>query len=362
MRAAGGKLQHKRTMRFSVPHGSGAGGKLRYKRTMRFLFVMDPAQSMLPDKDTSFVFMRGAIARGHECWHCLPTEVAYREGAIHARATRIEVADQAPHVTLGDLRRLCEHEIDAVFVRKDPPFDADYLHLTQLLTLLPKRVVVLNSPRGLQAANEKLFTLNFSDVIPRTLVSANREEILDFLASLAGPGVLKPLDGAGGFGVVQIAVGDKNTKALIDLLTNEGKQPALLQEFLPAVSGGDKRVLLLDGVPLGAIRRIPQADDIRANIHVGGRVEPTELTSAERAVVAAVGPRLLEHGLYFVGLDMIGERLIEVNVTSPTGIQQLSRHVGRPLEADVIAWVEARVGAAADGAAHARPSAVVTTN
>lgn len=310
---------------------------------MRFLFVMDPAQSMLPDKDTSFAFMRGAIARGHECWHCLPTEVAYRQGSLHAVATRIDVADKMPHVTLSDLRRLAEHELDAVFVRKDPPFDADYLHLTQLLSLLPSRVFVLNSPRGLQAANEKLFTLNFSDVIPRTLVSANREELLDFLATLGGPGVLKPLDGAGGFGVVQVAPGDKNTKALIDLLTREGKQPALLQEFLPAVAGGDKRILLLDGVPLGAIRRVPQPDDIRANIHVGGRVEPTELTAAEHEVVTAVGPRLREHGLYFVGLDMIGERLIEVNVTSPTGIQQLSQHVGRPLEADVIAWVEERV-------------------
>lgn len=312
---------------------------------MRFLFVMDPAQAMLPDKDTSFAFMRGAMACGHECWHCLPTEVAYRAGLVHARATRIEVADQMPHVTLSDLRRLTEREIDAVFVRKDPPFDANYLHLTQLLALLPRRVVVLNSPRGLQAANEKLFTLHFSDVIPRTLVSSSREELLDFLASLGGPGVLKPLDGAGGFGVVQIAVGDRNTKALIDLLTCEGKQPALLQEFLPAVAGGDKRVLLLEGAPLGAIRRIPQPDDIRANIHVGGRVEPTELTTGERAVVAKVGPRLLEHGLYFVGLDMIGERLIEVNVTSPTGIQQLSQHLGRPLEADVIAWVEERVRA-----------------
>lgn len=310
---------------------------------MRCLFVMDPAETMLPDKDTSFAFMRGATARGHECWHCLPGDVAYAEGIIHARATRIEVADRVPHVTLRDRRRLVAHDVDVVFVRKDPPFDTEYLHLTQLLSLLPERPLVVNSPRGLQAANEKLFTLNFAPFIPRTLVSANRSELLDFLKSLGGPGVLKPLDGAGGFGVVQVSLGDKNAKALIDLLTHEGKQAALLQEFLPAVSGGDKRVLLLDGKLLGAIRRIPQPDDIRANIHVGGRVEPTDLTASELAVVDAVGPRLVEQGLYFVGLDMIDGRLIEVNVTSPTGIQQLSRHVGRPLELDVIAWAEARV-------------------
>lgn len=319
--------------------------EVRYKRGMRFLFVMDPAETMLPDKDTSFAFMRGALARGHECWHCLPRGVGYQQGRLHAQALRIQVADSPPHVILSEPRRLVEHDLDAVFVRKDPPFDSEYLHLTQLLSLLGERCVVINAPRGLQAANEKLFTLRFSRFAPRTLVSADRAELLGFLAVLGGPGVLKPLDGAGGYGVVQVAVGDKNTKALIDLLTGEGKQQVLLQEFLPAVADGDKRILLLDGKPLGAIRRVPQADDIRANIHVGGRVEPTELTTAERAVVDALAPQLVALGLYFVGLDMIDERLIEINVTSPTGIQQLSRHVGRPLEQDVIAWVEQRVGA-----------------
>jgi glutathione synthase len=321
-----------------------------YSFGMRFLFVMDPAESMAEDKDTSFAFMLGSLARGHECWHCLPHEVSYRNTGVGASARRIVVSAQAPHVALFERQRLDEAEIDAVFVRKDPPFDSSYLHLTQLLALVQPRCFVFNAPRGLQAANEKLFALKFSAFTPATLVSADPAELLEFLSAIGGHGVLKPLDGAGGFGVVQLNHGDKNTKALIDLLTLEGRRPALLQEFLPEVAAGDKRVLLLEGRVLGAIRRIPQRDDIRANIHVGGTVEATELTPGEVAIVEGIRPSLVEQGLFFVGLDLIGERLIEINVTSPTGIQQLSRHVGRPLAEDVVAWVEQRVKAAGSSA------------
>lgn len=310
---------------------------------MRFLFVMDPPEGMLPDKDTSFAFMRGALARGHECWHCHPRDVGCRGGSVEALAQRIVVSDTPPHVTLFELRRWSDLELDAIFVRKDPPFDSEYLHLTQMLELATKRCLVFNAPRGLQAANEKLFALHFAPFTPKTIVSSQPEQLLEFLEQIGGHGVMKPLDGAGGFGVVQLQQNDKNKKALIDLLTLEGRQPALLQEYLPAVTAGDKRVLLLDGTVLGAIRRIPQHDDIRANIHVGGTVAPTSLSEAESALVEHLGPRLVELGLYFVGLDLIGERLIEVNVTSPTGIQQLSSHLGRPVEQDVIAWVERRV-------------------
>jgi glutathione synthase len=310
---------------------------------MRFLFVMDPAEGMLPDKDTSFAFIRGSLARKHECWHCQPHEVGYREGAVEAWARRVVVSDAPPHVTLFERRSLQECEIDAIFVRKDPPFDSTYLHLTQLLDLVTERCFVFNAPRGLQAANEKLFALQFSEFTPRTLVSSHPQTLLDFVTLIGGRGVLKPLDGAGGFGVVQLSQDDKNKRALVDLLTLEGRRTALVQEFLPAVVAGDKRVLLLDGSVLGAIRRVPLADDIRANIHVGGTVEPTDLSDKERTMVAKIGPRLVELGLFFVGLDLIGERLIEINVTSPTGLQQVSRHLGRPLEQDVVAWVEQRV-------------------
>lgn len=310
---------------------------------MRFLFVMDPPGSMLPDKDTTFAFMRGALARGHECWCCLPHEVGYRDGRVEALAQRLIVSDGPPHVTLLEQRRLQTPTIEAVFIRKDPPFDSAYLHLTQILDLATGHCFVFNAPRGLQAANEKLFALRFGSWLPKTLISPEPKELLEFLDAIGGHGVIKPLDGAGGFGVMLLSHADKNKRAIVDLLTLEGHRSALLQEYLPAVTEGDKRVLLLDGESLGAIRRVPQRDDIRANIHVGGMVEPTALSEREAELVAEVGPKLAELGLYFVGLDLIGERLIEVNVTSPTGIQQLSLHLGRPLEQDVIAWVERRV-------------------
>ncbi len=309
---------------------------------MQFLFVMDPAESMLPDKDTTFAFIRGATARGHQTWHCLTRDISTVKKEAYARATQISVSDTAPHVTLGAVQDLQLSLIDAVFVRKDPPFDSSYLYLTQLLDLICGSTLVVNSPQGLRDANEKLFALQFDNHTPKTMISSSPSRLLQFLDDLGGSGVLKPLDGAGGFGVVLLRKQDPNLRALIDLLTLEGNRSALLQEYLPAVQQGDKRVLVLDGKVLGAIRRVPKGNDIRANIHVGGSVEPTDLTPAEVELVHDVGSVLRERGLWFVGLDLIGERLIEVNVTSPTGLQQLAKHLGRPVEQDVIAWVEER--------------------
>jgi glutathione synthase len=255
------------------------------------------------------------------------------------------VSDTAPHVTLGSIERLELTSFDAIFVRKDPPFDAAYLYLTQQLDLVKDRVLVVNDPRGIRDANEKLFAFNFAEHTPRSLVSASPKEILEFVSELGGSAVLKPLDGAGGSGVVTLSLQDRNARSLVDVWTHEGKRLAIVQEYVPAVRVGDKRVLLLEGQALGAILRVPREDDVRANIHAGGSVKPTELTPAEAAIVRAVAPTLVAHGLFFVGLDLIGERLIEVNVTSPTGIQELSRFSGRPVEQDVIRWVEAKLSA-----------------
>lgn len=306
---------------------------------MRFLFVMDPALGMLPDKDTSFAFMRGAGARGHRTAHCLPSDVGVDERGVVARARSITVSDHAPHVTLGDSELVALEDFDAVFVRKDPPFDAAYLHLTQVLDLAKDRVLVVNDPAGLRDANEKLFALRFREFMPETLVSSDPRMLLEFVAT-RGPSVLKPLDGAGGSGVVQLRPGDKNNRALADLLTSEGRALAMIQTFLPAIERGDKRVLLLDGRPLGAIRRVPRPDDIRANIHVGGSVEATTLSPNEQRLIESLAPTLRASGLYFVGLDLIAERLIEVNVTSPTGLQELGRLTSSRPEDEVIAWVE----------------------
>lgn len=312
---------------------------------MRFLFVMDPAETMTSDKDTTFAFLRGARALGHDSWHCLPQQVSLRGADGFATARSIVVSDAAPHVALGAPERLELAALDAIFIRKDPPFDAAYLYLTQQLDRVKDRVLVVNDPRGIRDANEKLFAFNFQEHTPRSLVSASPKEILEFVHELGGNAVLKPLDGAGGSGVVTLTLTDRNARSLVDVWTHEGKRLAIVQEYQPAVRIGDKRVLLLDGRPLGAILRVPREDDVRANIHAGGSVKPTALTPAEAAVVSAVGPRLVAHGLYFVGLDLIGEKLIEVNVTSPTGIQELARFLGRPVEQDVIRWVEAKASA-----------------
>ncbi|HLV68636.1 MAG TPA: glutathione synthase [Polyangiaceae bacterium] len=313
-----------------------------YTPAVRFLFVMDPFEGLAWDKDTSFAFMRAAARRGHEVWHCLLHHLGHRGRAVHARARRLTVHAGPPFLTADSERTIELFDFDAVLLRKDPPFDVPYLRATQQLDLVKSRVLVVNDPRGLRDANEKLFTFQFAEHMPRSLVSADRDAMLAFVDEVGGTAVLKPLDGAGGSGVVVLSSGDRNCRSLIDVWTEEGRRPALVQEYQPAVRTGDKRVLVLDGAPLGAILRVPREDDVRANIHAGGRVVPTELTAREAALVADVSPVLCQHGLWFVGLDLIGERLIEVNVTSPTGIQELSAFVGRPVEDDVIAWVEGR--------------------
>jgi glutathione synthase len=228
-------------------------------------------------------------------------------------------------------------------IRKDPPFDTVYLHLTQQLDLIKEHTLVVNDPAGLRAANEKLYALSFEQWMPPTLVTRDRAEILEFTRSVGGRAVLKPLDGAGGSGVVTLSTGDKNARALTDILTHEGRSQAMVQAFQPEIEKGDKRVLLLDGECIGAILRVPREDEFRANIHVGGSVVATQLTENEQKLVSALGPRLRQDGLFFVGLDLIAEKLIEVNVTSPTGIQELGRLTRTEPEGRVIEWIEERV-------------------
>jgi glutathione synthase len=312
---------------------------------VRFLFVMDPYASMLPDKDTSFAFMRAAVRRGHEVLHCRPEQLFTEGRHVGAVARPLVVSDQPPHVTAGEAKRERVSELDAVFVRKDPPFDAAYLYLTQMLDLVKDQTLVINDPAAVRDANEKLYALGFSEFMPATMVSADERQLIEYVAQVGGRAVIKPLDGAGGSGVAMLRSDDVNLKPLVALLTNEGKRLAMVQEFQPAVVEGDKRVLLLDGQVLGTIRRVPQGGDIRANIHVGGRVEYAELSPEEQAMAEAVGHRLRKVGLWFVGLDVINGKLIEINVTSPTGIQELGRLTNSVPEDRVIDWVEQRVRA-----------------
>jgi glutathione synthase len=309
---------------------------------MRFVFVMDGLDRVSHDKDTTFAFIEAAQARGHESYHVLIRDLFTVGSEVFAAARRVDILPDAPWIALrpGAPVELCLADVDAIFIRKDPPFDQSYLYATLLLERAREKTLLVNDPRGLRDANEKLYALNFVDWTPRTLVTADRDRIHDFVSEVGGLAVIKPLDGAGGLGVLQLRKDDKNVRAIVDTLTVEGQRLAMVQEYLPLVVEGDKRVLLLDGEVLGAILRVPRKDDLRSNIHVGGSVVPAELTARERELVAAVAPRLRADGLVFVGLDVIGERLTEVNVTSPTGIQELGRFTNTRPSDDVIAWVE----------------------
>jgi glutathione synthase len=300
---------------------------------------MDPVDRLAWDKDTSFAFMRAAARGGHEVFHCELHRVSNRGRELTALATRLTVHPGPPYLSAGDFEPLAIAELDAVLIRKDPPFDVPYLRITQQLDFVKDRVVVMNDPQGLRDANEKMFAFHFAEFMPRSLVSSSPKALLEFMEEVGGKAVLKPLDGAGGSGVVVLSSGDANCRSLVDVWTEEGRRLALVQEYQPAIRVGDKRVLVLDGRPLGAILRVPRTDDVRANIHAGGNVVQTELTAKETELVSALAPKLRAHGLWFVGLDLIGEKLIEVNVTSPTGIQELSRFEGRPVEDAVITWI-----------------------
>jgi glutathione synthase len=308
---------------------------------MRFVYIMDPMSGVLPERDTTFALQRAAQRRGHVALHCEPREVYVEDGDVWARVGEMTVSDTPPHFAFHGAADVRLADVDCILIRKDPPFDTEYLHVTLMLEKLRGRTQVVNDPRGLRDANEKLYALHFSHHMPRTLVTSDRSRIHGFVSQL-GTGVVKPLDGAGGSGVMVISKQDKNARSIVDYLTREGRSHVMIQEYLPAVSAGDKRILLLDGEILGAINRIAREDDVRSNIHAGGRVEPCGVSEKERAIIAEMAPRLIADGLVLVGLDFIGGKLTEVNVTSPTGIQELSRHVGHDIAERVIARIERR--------------------
>lgn len=308
---------------------------------MRILYVMDPLERMTPDKDSTFAFMRAGTARGHVNLHCLPHDLSIRDGRTFAHVREATVSQTAPYHAYGKAEQVALEDVDAVMIRKDPPFDLPYLLATLTLEMARGKTLIVNDPRGLREANEKIYALHFAKWMTRTMVSSNRDEIRAFVDDVGGRAVIKPLDGAGGVGVMALSNADNNARAIADVVTAEGTRLAMVQQFLPKVTDGDKRVILLDGEPLGAILRVPRGDDFRANIHVGGNVKPTELTPRERELVADIAPRLRADGLFFVGLDLIAEHLTEVNVTSPTGIQELGRFTGTKPEETVIAWLEA---------------------
>ncbi len=304
---------------------------------------MDPVSTVVEDQDTSFALMLAAKRAGHSVEHALVQGVSWSAGELTVQAHDVDIAlGSTPPVRLGSGTQRAVATYDVVWIRKDPPFDDSYLWLTLLLEHVRGQVEVLNDPRGLREANEKLYTLHFREFMPQSLVTADLSLIGDFVADRGGKAVLKPVDGHGGEGVFVLQSADPNFTPLVESATRLGSRVVMVQEFLPNVRLGDKRILLMDGEILGGLVRVPPNGEIRSNIHVGGSVHRAEITLREREIVETMAPRLAEDGLRFVGLDVIDGMLSEVNVTSPTGIQQMSKLDGRDYAADVIRMLSAQ--------------------
>lgn len=316
---------------------------------MKIGFVMDPLDGVILDEDTSFAFMLAAQKRDHELFYIRPEDLYARNDEAWATVYPAEVRrEEGNHYDLGEGKRVALHELDAILMRKDPPFDVDYLHDSHLLELAQQKgAFVLNDPTGLRVANEKLYALHFPELIPDTVVTREREVITDFMAEHGGRCVIKPVDGYGGAAVFVIDEGDRNYNSLLEQMTREGTRRIVCQTYVPAARKGDKRILLLDGEPMGAILRVPPPDDHRGNIHVGGTVEKTELSERDLEICERVGERLKDDGIHFAGIDVLGDVLTEVNVTSPTGIQEMSRLDGVDGSGDVIRFVETAVAGTA---------------
>lgn len=311
--------------------------------SLTFAFVMDPIRSVNVRTDTTFAFMLEAQARGHRVIYVVPdTGLSLHGGELRLTGERLEVTPrQGAHYRVVETLTLEAAACDAIFLRTDPPFDASYLRVTWLLSFAERHHIrVINSPTGVRSANEKLYTQRFPHLCPETLVTASPLGALEFVDAVGGDAIGKPLDGHGGFGVVRLRRGDSNLPALVDLLTLEGRRPALFQVYLQGGQQGDRRLLLLDGVLRGVVQRVPPSGDHRGNVHVGGTACLAEATAQDRAVVAVVAESLRQDGLFFVGLDVIEGHLIEVNVTSPTLVQELRDLGGPDLAAELMEALE----------------------
>jgi len=311
---------------------------------LSLVVVMDPVESIDIDADTSFVLMLEAQRRGHRVLCCGPADLGVAEGRATARVRPVTLRREAGrHAELGPASLVVlDDAADVVLQRKDPPVDAEYVAATQILTLC-RRAVVLNRPESILAANEKLYAVHFAELMPDTHVTREIAQLIDFMAKVGGEMIVKPLDGRGGEGVFYLRHDDRNLFSILEQSTRFGTRWVMAQRYLDAVRGGDKRILLLDGEPLGAVLRVPSEREVRANFHVGGRPERTELDARDRAIALRIAPALRRDGLFFVGIDVIGGFLTEVNVTSPTGVQEINRLGGLQLERAIVDGIERKV-------------------
>lgn len=303
---------------------------------MRHLFVMDPLDRINPAGDSTYSVMRACCDRGWHVAMCEPRHLFALGDRAGTMATPVQVNAAAPHFEPRTPERVDLGEYDVVWMRKDPPFDMDYIFATYLLDLVPDHVLVVNDPIGLKVFNEKLWAMAFPALHPPTLLSRDFEQIRAFIADLDGRAVLKPWDGNGGRGILMTHSGDVNLRSMIEVLTQEGRQAILVQPFLEAIREGDKRIMLFDGEPVGAILRVPAKDDFRGNMHVGASTVATELTRRDLEICDTLGPALREQGQIWVGIDVIGDWMTEINITSPTGFHEIRALTGKVLEEDLV--------------------------
>jgi len=313
--------------------------------SLKVAVQMDPIEAVKIGGDSSFAMMIKAQSRGHKLWHYLSTDLSYREGRVFAKARPLEVqAVAGDHFRFtGELVTLdLGADTDVVLMRQDPPFDMAYITATHLLELVQGETLVVNDPASVRNAPEKLFVLGFGDLMPPTLITRTLDEAMAFRA-VHGEIVIKPLYGNAGSAVFHISKADANLPALVELFGEVWREPFMVQKFLPDVSQGDKRIVLIDGVATGAINRLPKTGEIRSNLAAGGSAHATELTPREAHICDRLGPELRARGLVFVGIDVIGGYLTEINVTSPTGIVAIDRFNGTDSPALIWDAIERRV-------------------
>lgn len=313
---------------------------------MKLAFIIDPIHLLDPCHDTSVALMEAACVLGHEVWITQASQLSVVDSKAVALLQQVEIIPielvegrwvaPSPWYKLGERINVCLETMDAVFMRTDPPVDVPYLYATYILDYIdPSKTLVVNSPNGIRAANEKMYALQFTEAIPETIVSADKARIRQFVES-KGAAILKPLGNKAGEGILFLQLEDRNFNSIVELSTFQGRVPVMVQTYLPEALDGDKRIILLNGEPIGALNRLSTAGEFRNNMATGGTVAKTEITPRELDICQQLAAKLRQDGLIFVGIDVIGGYLTEVNVTSPTGIREIDRFEGTRLGQQVI--------------------------
>ena len=305
-------------------------------------FQMDPIESININGDSTFVLALEAERRGHVMYHYLPKHLIFRDGKVLAKARQMSVRRElGNHSTLGAVEMLDLSSVDVVLMRQDPPFDMAYITATHILEHIHPKTLVVNDPVSVRNAPEKLFVTHFENVMPPTVITSDADAIKAFRSEHKDI-IVKPLYGNGGAGVFHIKPDDENLNALLEMFTTTWREPVIVQRYVPEVRLGDKRIVLIDGKAVGAVNRVPAAGEARSNMHIGGRPEKSRLSKREQEICETIGPALKQRGLIFVGIDVIGDYLTEINVTSPTGIQEINRFDEVALERLVWDAIESR--------------------